>query len=139
VLESDGRPVARVAGASHGGRAPEDGTEASVAAVWCEALGLEAIGADEDFFELGGNSLVGLQVLSRLRRMFDVELPLRIFFESRTVAAMAGAIESERAGSSDASSRIAAILDEIESLSDDEIEAHLRTLPAGEAAGKERA
>ncbi len=139
VLEGGARPATRAAIPSKGGRPLTEGTEASVAAIWCEVLGLEAIGADDDFFELGGNSLLGLQVLSRLRGTFEVEMPLRTFFEARTVAAMTRVIETERSASSDQTQRVAAILDEIESLSDEEIESRLLALPAGERAREEGA
>lgn len=112
--------------------APSTDVETKVAAIWREALGVDPIGLDDDFFELGGNSLIGLQILSRLRAEFEVELPLRSFFEARTVQGMVASIEGELSTSSDDLARLEAILGEIESLTDEEIEGLgvLTTAPA---------
>jgi natural product biosynthesis luciferase-like monooxygenase protein len=64
---------------------------------------------------------VGLQVLSRLRTELDVELPLRSFFEARTVAGVAAVIEEERRRDQDEERRMAEILAEIEALSDEDV------------------
>lgn len=72
---------------------PRGATEATIAAVWAEALGLAHIGVDEDVFDLGGHSLLVARVLSRLRRAFGVELPLQRLFEARTVAALTAVVE----------------------------------------------
>ena len=61
-------------------------------------LGVERVGAFDDFFDLGGHSLLATQVLSRLRETFELELPLRILFEAQTVAALADRIEQEVQG-----------------------------------------
>lgn len=101
------------------------GTEDLVSAIWGEALGLSSVGPDDDFFELGGNSLLGLQILSRLRGEFQVELSLRGFFEARTIRAMAAFIDAERAASDDQNRSVTSLLDEIESLTDEEVERRL--------------
>jgi acyl carrier protein len=101
--------------------APRSETEGKIARVWQQALGVERIGATDDFFELGGNSLVGLQILSQLRAEFQVELPLRSFFEARTVEGMARVIESEHQQGDAEAERVARLLEEIESLSDEEV------------------
>jgi amino acid adenylation domain-containing protein len=74
--------------------------EEIVANVWTKVLGLERVGAHENFFEIGGNSLLATQVVSRLRVAFQMELPLRKLFESPTVAALAESIRNERANES---------------------------------------
>ncbi|MER6688139.1 amino acid adenylation domain-containing protein [Streptomyces minutiscleroticus] len=72
--------------------APRDPAEEAVAAIWTEVLGLERIGAQDDFFALGGHSLLATRVLARLRETFAVELPLRLLFEATTVARLSEAV-----------------------------------------------
>jgi amino acid adenylation domain-containing protein len=80
--------------------APRTPTEEAVARLWTQMLRVESIGIHDNWFELGGNSLVATQLLSRLRQAFGVELPLRRVFEAPTVAGLAASIEAERGASS---------------------------------------
>ncbi len=73
--------------------------ERLVAEAWSEVLGRPVRHPDERFFDLGGHSLSATQVVSRLRRALDVELPLRAFFAEPTVGGVARWIERERAQS----------------------------------------
>ncbi|PYI83205.1 MAG: non-ribosomal peptide synthetase, partial [Verrucomicrobia bacterium] len=72
---------------------PSTPTEQALAQIWCEVLGVKQVGVYDNFFELGGHSLLMTQVISRVREAFQVELPIRRFFESPTTAALALAIE----------------------------------------------
>jgi acyl carrier protein len=74
--------------------APQTAVEESLAAIWAELLRRERIGRNENFFDIGGHSLLATQVVSRLRRTFEVDLPLRTLFETPTVAGLARAIEA---------------------------------------------
>ena len=60
--------------------APRTPVEEVLASIWAELLGLERVGATDHFFDLGGHSLLGTRVMSRLRETFGVELPLRDLF-----------------------------------------------------------
>ena len=69
----------------------------SLSRLWCEALELETIGDDADFFMLGGDSLRGVQLLEEVAEAFGVELPFDVLFDAgATVAGMARAIEDAR-------------------------------------------
>ncbi|MFE9428493.1 non-ribosomal peptide synthase/polyketide synthase [Kitasatospora sp. NPDC006697] len=71
------------------GEQPTTPREKAIAAIWAELLGLEAVGAREDFFELGGDSILAARVLGRLREALGVRLGLRELFTARTVAELA--------------------------------------------------
>ena len=74
--------------------APRNETEASIALIWAEVLGVSEVGVLSNFFELGGHSLRATQVISRLQKRFGVELALRSMFETPTVAGLAQKIEA---------------------------------------------
>ncbi len=75
---------------------PSGPEEEMLAALWSELLGVERVGAGDNFFALGGHSLLGTRVVSRLREAFGVEVPLRGLFEAPTVAALAARVEAAR-------------------------------------------
>ncbi len=87
--------------------------------IWAEALGLDQVGIQDNFLELGGDSLLAGQVISRVIHAFRVELPLRSLFESPTVADMAVAITQSQAKAADPGD-IERMLAELETLSDNE-------------------
>ncbi len=71
-------------------------TEEMLTAIWTEVLGRDTVGIYDNFFRLGGHSLIATRVLSRLRDAFGVELPLKTVFEAPTPAAMAARVERAR-------------------------------------------
>jgi len=72
---------------------PRTETEKALAALWSELLSVENIGIHDDFFDLGGQSLVAIRAVSRIRDVFEVDLPLRNLFERPTVAGLAEIID----------------------------------------------
>lgn len=77
-------------------RAPSGAVEAAVVSIWEDLLGLSGIGADDNFFELRGDSLLAAQVTSRLHAAFQLKLPLSSVFEHPTPAGLALRIEQLR-------------------------------------------
>jgi amino acid adenylation domain-containing protein len=75
------------------GDAPRTPTEELLAGIWAQVLGLERVGAEENFFALGGHSLLATQVTSRIKDVFGVELPLRCLFATPTVAGLSADLE----------------------------------------------
>ncbi|GAB6922394.1 hypothetical protein JCM9803A_28440 [Rhodococcus erythropolis] len=75
-------------------REPSSESEMLVAGVFGELLGLEQVGADDDFFELGGNSLIAAKLAGRLSAAFDVRVQVKTLFESSTVASLASVLGS---------------------------------------------
>jgi acyl transferase domain-containing protein len=91
------------------GLAAMSSVQRALAQVWQEILGVATVGLHDDFFRLGGHSLVGTQVISRVREAFEIDVSLRDLFESPTVAQMAQLIETR-------------IVGQLVSISDDEAE-----------------
>jgi acyl transferase domain-containing protein/acyl carrier protein len=85
----------RTAGSTYA--APRTELEATLAGLWTDVLSVEGIGAEDDFFELGGNSLVAVQLISLVRKAVGVKLPMRTLFDAPTVAGMAARVEQLKA------------------------------------------
>jgi amino acid adenylation domain-containing protein len=85
---------------AHAFVAPRTPVEADIAAIWGALLG-GRVSVTDNFFELGGHSLLMMQVLARIRRRFNVELPMQRFFQSPTVAGLAQAIAQQPAPPAD--------------------------------------
>jgi tyrocidine synthetase-3 len=78
-------------------RGPRNPTEQQLVQIWREVLNVSSVSIDDNFFEIGGHSLMGMQVISRIRRSFQVEVPLKVVFEQPTIAGLAPVIEAARA------------------------------------------
>ena len=72
---------------------PRTRTEAVLATIWEEVLGQAAVGVHDDFFALGGHSLVAVKVVARVQQAFGVDLPVRVLFEQPTVAEVAARVD----------------------------------------------
>ncbi|MGZ4134920.1 MAG: KR domain-containing protein, partial [Tumebacillaceae bacterium] len=88
---------------------PTNDMEQAVAEILQDLLGIEQVGIHDNFFQLGGNSLLGTQVVTRIRNTFQIDLPLRALFDANTVAQMAVLVEE-------------ILIAELESLDDEEVE-----------------
>ncbi|NET45429.1 amino acid adenylation domain-containing protein [Okeania sp. SIO2B3] len=69
--------------------APETETEKVLAEIWAEVLGIEKVGIHDNFFDLGGHSLIATQVVSRVRKAFAMEISVSTLFENSTIAKLA--------------------------------------------------
>jgi amino acid adenylation domain-containing protein len=67
---------------------PRTPVEELLVKIWAEVLNFNEIGIHDNFFELGGNSLLATQVISKIRKIFQINLPLRIIFETPTISDM---------------------------------------------------
>jgi amino acid adenylation domain-containing protein len=113
--------------------APRNQLERDVAQIWREVLGIAQVGIYDDFFALGGHSLIATQLTSRIRKLFHVDLPLRELFAAPTVLGLTERItklQGELAEQAD----VADMLAELEGLSDEEVRAMLSE-PAMAAQG----
>ncbi|NKY30113.1 thioesterase domain-containing protein, partial [Nocardia gamkensis] len=88
-------------------RAPQTVTEQAVAGAFAELLGAERVGLDDDFFGLGGNSLLAAQVVGRLRDATGATVRVQWFFTDATVAGLAARID---AGDADATAALDVLL-----------------------------
>ncbi|MFF8961099.1 amino acid adenylation domain-containing protein, partial [Streptomyces sp. NPDC014894] len=79
-----------------GGRGPATPVEEVLCGLFAEVLGLDRVGAEASFFDLGGDSLLAMRLIARARAVLDIELSIRELFASPTVAALARAIDSAR-------------------------------------------
>lgn len=75
--------------------APETMIEQRLAQIWQESLGIEQVGIYDNFFEMGGHSLIATQMAAQLQSNFPIELPLRSIFEHPTIAKLAEVIETK--------------------------------------------
>jgi len=75
--------------------APRNGLERTIAAVWQEVLGVPAVGVDQSFFDLGGHSMLVLQVHKRLEQELESRLAITDLFRYPTIAALAGHLAGE--------------------------------------------
>ena len=90
-------PAARPEQAALDGRAaPRNELQAAIARIWSEALGVSQVGLSDEFFAVGGNSLVAVQLIAQVRKELGVRLPMRSIFENPTVAGIATLIEQIR-------------------------------------------
>jgi amino acid adenylation domain-containing protein/FkbM family methyltransferase len=93
------------------GPAAKGDTEEMVAGIWARALGVERVGRDDNFIDLGGHSLVGIQIVSQLNEVYSIALPLRTLLRGTTVAQLADEIDRLRGVAVDADGAEAVAVD----------------------------
>jgi amino acid adenylation domain-containing protein len=98
------------------GGEPGSPMEVLLAEIWCELLDRDRIGLDEEFFEIGGNSLLAVQTVARLREQLGIEVPLRVLFSASTVGALADELTELCADVAGAD--LAGLLTEVERMSE---------------------
>jgi acyl carrier protein len=88
--------------------------------VWIEVLGVEKIGIQDDFFELGGDSILATRILSRLRTMFRMDLPATALFDAPTIEKLAEFMVAHE-GRAGLTEKTAALLKKIQGMSEEEV------------------
>ena len=89
---------------SHAHVPPVTEVERTLAEIWAQVLDMPCVGLEDSFFDLGGHSLLATQVVSRVRTVFGIELPLRVLFETPTFGRIAAIVSELMAVSTDAAS-----------------------------------
>ncbi|PYS10990.1 MAG: non-ribosomal peptide synthetase, partial [Acidobacteria bacterium] len=88
---------------------PRTDIEKTVGTILADLLGMEQVDVEENFFALGGHSLLGAQLVARVRQTFGIEMPLRVLFEAPTVVGLSAEIEQ-------------LLLAKLEAMSEDEVQ-----------------
>src|SRR5262249_27766068 len=96
----DATAAAAAAEPSRGPRlSPRNETEARLAAIWCDVLGVRSVGVQDGFFDLGGHSLLAVRLFAAIEKAFGKRLPITTLFEGQTIEHLAHAIDGARAPS----------------------------------------
>jgi acyl carrier protein len=77
---------------------PRSEAEQKIASIWEEILGIDKVGVHDNFFDLGGNSLIGLKVISRVKAEFQADISAVTLFEGPTVSALARLVQPSAEG-----------------------------------------
>ena len=100
--------------------APQTTLHEVLSKVWAESLGIEQVGIEDDFFELGGASVVATQIVSRLRQMFQVDLPAILLFDTPTIEKLARYM-IEHEAQPGLTEKTATLLKRIEGMTEEEV------------------
>jgi aryl carrier-like protein len=74
---------------------PQTATEVTLVRIWSALLRCDGVGINDNFFKLGGDSLVAMRAINRLRIVFHLELSMRMLFDYPTIAALARVIDAQ--------------------------------------------
>jgi len=108
--------------------APRTAMEELLADLWRTLLGIENIGVDDNFFQLGGDSLMAIQLGTRLRDTLGIDVPINELFDIPTIAGLAARLEKLQQGNKAQQASLDATLAMVESLSDEEVKKLLAEL-----------
>lgn len=122
LIEAGRRRARDEAGGAYA--APSTPVEEMLADIWAATLQLDRVGVRDNFFKVGGHSLLGTLLISRIRDTFQIELPLLVLFERPTVAGLAEVIEQELIKQMD-TGLMAEMMEGLEQLTDEEVKAVL--------------
>jgi acyl carrier protein len=78
--------------------APRTEVESTLSRIWQEVLAAERISVEDDFLQLGGDSLSAIRIISRINHIFNTDLSLRVIFEAPTIAALAAVLHENLSG-----------------------------------------
>src|ERR1700723_2742608 len=106
--------------------APKTPLQEVLSKVWAESLGVEKVGIEDDFFELGGASVVATQIVSRLRQMFQMDLPAILLFDTPTIEKLAHYM-IEHEAQPGLTEKTAILLKRIEGMNEEEVARSLRS------------
>jgi amino acid adenylation domain-containing protein len=98
--------------------APRTPEETKIAEIWSDVLDISPIGVESNFFDLGGHSMLATKVVTRIREAFSLNVPMRVMFDSPTIAGVAAHVAN--AGAQDEVTSIAEMIEKLTQLSDDE-------------------
>jgi thioesterase domain-containing protein/acyl carrier protein len=89
-------PVAAPAPPAISAAVPNQGVEGTLVSWWQDLLGIDKVGLDDDFFALGGHSLIGVRLFAKIKKTYQVDLELAVLFEARTVRQLSALIRKTR-------------------------------------------
>ncbi len=118
--------------------APRTPVEEVLAGIWRDILGVGRVGVYDNFFELGGHSLLAMRSLSAMRRLFRMEVPLRVLFETADLEELARALKSfeDQPGKLE---KVARVLQKLRGISPEELQNELRQKRLSKSGVKEDA
>jgi len=112
--------------------------EAAIAAIWEELLGVAPIGMQDDYFELGGDSLIAVQLAFRMTGAFQLPITAQSLFEGPTIARLADTVRAARRKRVEDEMHLAQVLAMVQGLSEEEVKRFLAEGGSG-AGGTEAA
>jgi len=110
--------------------APSTAVEKKIAGIWKSLLGVDRVGVNDHFLEMGGHSLLAVQMNSRIRDSFQVQLPLNIVLDNPTVARLAELVGRQQESQVD-DQTLQQLVDEISQLPEDEVQSQLASEKGG--------